>query len=548
MDEQFLRDSTTATTDGVYEKLTPAEEPGQPTFAPWCTAEFLNTQKIINDTLFFMFAPTQYLTYYWTIVKRNIDWFNGFVPGLHDNGILSSKIATRICKGAAKLTVSGGISFEGDPNAETFLSEFHKSNKTIEKLKGILPSTNAIGFSLAKVDIDANGKLSLSFVPGNRYFAQTDKDGKVTAFYASVNFVTANTERSVDAQKSAGYSLVEERFYRNGKPCVRYRVYYAPEIATSPTYSGISGSRGVPEKELPLTARRLIKTYCAGRKIDVTYELPFDNIGAVIMKNSLSATGMEDYKCFSDSTLADCHTQLYEFDLTKTQKEEHKYLNQDFLIMPDNMIFEPVGDHALATKLERQNGYTYLNKRIAKAATYQDPTKAAPFVYSPPLKIQAYNEELNQLLNEIAAQTGFSPVTLAGFLKNGVEKTATEITADENDTRGTIKTKRGLIVDALNTLGKVILKHYGYTDLSGCPLECTAVFREGGLSNPSLEIDLIVKKLKANLITHQQAVEEANPQLSKREAEEVYKLAKEEKEANAAAPFGDIDSFESAYR
>ena len=164
------------------------------------------------------------------------------------------------------------------------------------------------------------------------------------------------------------------------------------------------------------------------------------------------------------------------------------------------------------------------------------------------MKIQAYNDELNQLLNEIAAQTGFSPVTLAGFLKNGVEKTATEVTADENDTRGTIKTKRGLIIDALNTLDEVVLKHYGYTNAQGCPLECTVVFREGGLSNPSIEIDLTIKKLNANLITHQQAVEEANPQLSKREAEEVYQQAKEEKQANAAAPFGGTDVLDGMYK
>lgn len=545
--EDFMREADTNTTTTGADVLTPIEDPGQPTFAPWCTAEFLNTQKIINDTLFFMFAPVQYLTYYWTIVKRNMDWFNGFVPGIHDNGILSSKIATRICKGAAKLTVSGGISFEGEEAAETFLSGFHKKNKTVEKLKAILPSTNAVGFSLAKVDINEKGELAISFVPGNRYFAQTDKDGKVTAFYASVNFITANPDRKMNP-RSSGYSIVEERFYYRNKPCVRYRVYFAPEIATSPTYASNTGMRGVSEKELPCEVIRTLKKYCAGMKLDTIYELPFDCIGAVIMKNSLSATGMEDYKCFSDSTLADCHTQLYEFDLTKTQKEEHKYLNQDFLIMPENMIFEPVGDKGIAEKMERRNGYNYLNKRIAKAASYQDPTKSAPFVYSPQLKIQAYNEELNQLLNEIAAQTGFSPVTLAGFLKNGVEKTATEVTADENDTRGTIKTKRGLIIDALNTLDEVVLKHYGYTNTQGCPLECTVVFREGGLSNPSLEIDLTIKKLNANLITHQQAVEEANPQLSKREAEEVYNKAKEEKQANAAAPFGGTDVLDGIYQ
>ena len=54
------------------------------------------------------------------------------------------------------------------------------------------------------------------------------------------------------------------------------------------------------------------------------------------------------------------------------------------------------------------------------------PTKAVPFVYSPPLKIADYNADIMQIHNEIAVQTEFSPVTIAGYLRNGVEKTAKE--------------------------------------------------------------------------------------------------------------------------
>ena len=48
-------------------------------------------------------------------------------------------------------------------------------------------------------------------------------------------------------------------------------------------------------------------------------------------------------------------------------------------------------------------------------------------------------------------------------------------------------------------------------------------------------------KMNAHLITHQMAVEEANPQLSKREAEKVYETAAAEAQAQQQQPFDGLD-------
>lgn len=541
MTEDFMRDETpTGIDNGV---LVPSESGSGPMFAPYCTADFLNNSKIINDTLFFTFAPTAYLTYYWTIVRRNLEWFNGYVAGIHDQGILSSKTGARICKMSANLTLGGGISFQGSEAAETFLTDFYKRRKIYPKLKRVAPLLNAVGFMLSKVDINSKGELDISFIPGNRYFAQCDADGNVLEFYACIVFVTADTNEVNNGQKSSrtGYSLVEERFYINGKPCVRYRIYEGAILATAPTYSNDSkdgSAKGIKYEDLPSHVRQAIKDKLAGRELNRVYILPFNSIGARVTRNSFSATGVDDYACFADSTLADCHTQLYELDLTKTQKNEHKYLNQDFMIMPDQMMMELAGDKSKAMRLESLNGLNGVNKRIAKGARYSDPTKETPFVYSPPLKIADYNADIMQIHNEIAAQTEFSPVTIAGYLRNGVEKTATEITADENATRLTIRTKRELIAEDLNYLNEIILKHYGVEDGS----ECSAVFKEGSLSNPRLETELIIRKLENGLITRQMAIEDANPQLSKRECERVAQVASEEMTAQQAQPFDGLDA------
>lgn len=518
--------------------LVPSDNSDEPLFAPYCKAEFLNNSKIINDTMFFAFAPQPYLTYYWTIVRRNMEWFNGYVAGIHNQGILSSKTGARLCKMSANLTLGGGLSFQGAEEPEAFLSDFYKKKKVYPKLKRATPLLNAIGFMLSKVDINTKGELDISFVSGNRYFAQCDADGNVLGFYAVITFVTAEADDGERSDKGCreGYSLVEERFYIRNKPCVRYRIYQGPVLANAQTYVGKQGRKGIPVESLPDKVRNLIASKLAGYELGKIYVLPFDNIGAKVTRNTFSATGMDDYACFADSTLADCHTQLYELDLTKTQKSEHKYLNQDFMVMPEQMLIRPVGDRATAQFREcAANGYGGINARIVKGARYTDPTKATPYIYSPPLKIADYNADIMQIHNEIAAQTEFSPVTIAGYLRNGVEKTATEITADENATRSTVKTKRELITEDLNYLNAIILKHYGVNR------ECNVVFKEGSLSNPRLENDLIISKLENGLITHQMAVEEANPQLSKRECEKITVDTDAEMARRQSQPFDGLD-------
>lgn len=543
MAEDFMREDNGASVIDS-DVLVPTESNGDTLFAPYCSADFLNNSKIINDTLFFTFAPTAYLTYYWTVVRTNMQWYNGYVSGIHDQGILSSKTGARICKMSANLTLGGGISFQGKETQENFLTEFYKKRKIYPKLKRVAPLLNAVGFMLSKVDINAKGELDVSFIPGNRYFAQCDSDGNVLEFYACIVFISADSNRVNNSGKERmnGYSLVEERFYIKGMPCVRYRIYEGAVLATAPTYGGEQGTKGIDIEGLPIYVQDIIRSKLAGYKLNSIYKLPFKSIGARVTRNSFSATGVDDYACFADSTLADCHTQLYELDLTKTQKSEHKYLCQDFMVMPEQMIMQPVGDRATAdraavARAEGRNGYGGINKRIAKGARYSDPTKETPFLYSPQLKVADYNADIMQIHNEIAAQTEFSPVTIAGYLRNGVEKTATEITADENATRLTIRTKRELIAEDLNYLNSLILDHYGIGDGS----ECSAVFKEGSLSNPSLETELIIRKLESGLITRQMAIEEANPQLSRRECERVVKQTAQEQASRQSQPFDGLD-------
>jgi hypothetical protein len=499
------------------ENLVPTDK-GNNVFGAYTNAAFLNAQKVINSTNFFTFAPAPLMTYYWSIVRRNLEWYNGYVWGIHNRGILSTQTASRICKMAADLTISGGFYFEGTPRAEQFLTKFAHKTRLGEKLKQKLPVLNAIGFMLAKLDFAPDGEVSIDFVPGNRYFAMTDDNKQVLAYYALIKVLTDGVGN--EGEEDIGYYLVEQRYMRGGKARQKYRIYKGPMVATSPVFGGETNTTiGIPYEHLPRNVQQYITQRFGADVLEREYTLPLDCIGAEIVLNSYAATGMDDYTCFADSTLQNAHMQLYMLDWTETLKGEHKYIAQDFVAMPDTMTGFIAGSYsgdqarAVAAEINSVEGF---NKRLVKASRMRDPEKALPVIYQAQLRLDEYNRDINQILSEIAANTQFSPITIAGHLRNGAEKTATEVTADENATRLTIENKRTLIAESLNRLFALVLRHYGLND-SG-----NMIFKAGSLSNPQLELNLIKTKLESGLLDRLSAIMQANPQFTPREAEETY--------------------------
>lgn len=80
----------------------------------------------------------------------------------------------------------------------------------------------------------------------------------------------------------------------------------------------------------------------------------------------------------------------------------------------------------------------------------------------------------------------------------------------------------------MNKLNEELMILNGLTDKHGRPLDCSMVFNPGSLSNPKTELELLEKKQQNGWITAKSATILANPQLSRKAAEEEYERAKAE--------------------
>ena len=65
----------------------------------------------------------------------------------------------------------------------------------------------------------------------------------------------------------------------------------------------------------------IVRSKLGARELGAIYELPFKNhIGAVVILNSQASSFISE-NGFSDSSIADAHTALAQFDITNTQKD-----------------------------------------------------------------------------------------------------------------------------------------------------------------------------------------------------------------------------------
>jgi hypothetical protein len=512
-------------------ELTPRDGVEKEIFGPFASDAFINYNNIFNnDTSFYSLAPTSMLNYYYRIVRRNLQWFRGFVPGIHNNGIYARNLGNFICKKMANLTMAGDYRIEGYDAAVNFIDMFNKKRKIKQKLAQVLPMLNAVGFALGIVDFRPDGHLNMSFIKGNRYYAATDEDGNIKAFRAFRQYISPSPSRTmnqVSNLQEIGYYLVQERWMEGENVYECFKVYQAPAVLTTVE---IPIAQNISEKGLPPRVLMQIKLDTV-TKLDKVYQLPLtDHIGAVIIHNEKTATGVEDFTCFSDSTLYGIHSYLYDFDWTYTMKNSDKYFAQTGVLVPDAMD-PPKNDTYIDYQPKSQVG-----GKIFKKIPYLSPDEQEPFFFQANLRAEEYNGDLRAILNDIAAQIGLTPTTLAGFLdENAGARTATEVNSEETATRLTIEGKRKLISDPMRELYEIVLRHYQVVNANMAYGDIDVVFNQEVIANPVTETNLIIQKVAAGLMTKEDAIKQLNKYMSKKEVEEYIKKLEIEEEKKATA-------------
>lgn len=503
--------------------LTPTKSKNKKIFGKYTTAIYNNLNKLYAmDNSFYIFAPRPLLPYYWNVLIPNLYWYRGFFPGIHNQGVYTTCKAQSICKRVANMTYSGGFRFEGEnPQYVDYLNDFILKDRTAWKLKRALPMNNALGMTLVHLDVDSEGVKRIRFTNANRYYVETDQDGKITAFRRLVMVATPDVELGNDVNASTtGYFLIQDRWLCNGHCYEQKKLYKAPAIANTVNVL----SQPIEVKTITSSmVDKLNSVNISVNDINVVYQMPFDEIGASVILCNTSSSGWEDYPYISDPLLNECHTYLREYDEEYTDKNLDRILAAKGVIIPKYMSPNDVAGGTVSdvfNYMAFKDSADELNSHIYEKTNSFNHEKDEPFFYQSDLRGQTYDADLENIEKKIAGQIFIAPSDLAISQTSDVganNKTAYEVATVTGISKVTIDTKREFITEAMESIFRLILR----LEFNDPEAKCSMVFNSDKAANPTQELEDITKQLEAGLMDKETAIKKLNPNLSDEEVQEM---------------------------
>ncbi len=509
-----------------------------------------------NDS-FFSNAPEVYQPYYHSIMRKNQQWYDGYVPGIHDNtdAIYSTHLASAICSGLANKTVGSEIGFKmgsgsTDREALEFISHhWAKEVKFQTFCRQAIEYAYAMGNSLIKLNSDNQGNLYPSAVRGDMYVFTEDNRGNLTDLKCLVD-VSSSTDNAQDS-----FMLIEHRYletcteakkwtssdgktfvFEIGKqyPYVEYQVIKCAVAIGGKHGETVYTTSNVKFEQLPRDVQVAINKNYGAYKIGQKIPLPFKSgcLGAW----NLKANGY-DGNCpnmpFGKSILKDIWVELAEYDIYTSFCDKDVNNGQGTIYTPKSMDISdlqiPVADDNGSTLMPYSD--TLKKMKNQQVMDGVDPDKVKPIVNQFALRANEWESLQDNCLRRMSAKLHMSPKVIASFLgKEQVEKTATEINSDDDSTIDWVKTQRSIFKPCFDDMIECVLTKMGKVG--------NVVVRFGNIGNKSRNLLLseLIPMLQMHLITHEEAMRELFDDKDENQLNELIDKSLKEKKEELGEP------------
>lgn len=515
----------------------------------------LDSYSYVSHNNFYLTAKPLYRNYYTNTLLKISQWLDGRVQGFHDTneGIFSTKLATSLVKGIGNqicgrrvVIKTNGVDEAGQAlkqmNDWQLVGNFQKAVRSAIKFAA------GLGTSALKINVAANGEPWLEPLRFDQFHFSTDSRGELIEISANLRRLSSLNlrEREVD------YYLVEKRFFvtssvttprkigdapdspwvmqflEDRKPYVIYEVHRTTNVG--PDVTAQPASEKVRFDSLPSSIRSTLKQNYRALRLDEPMLLPFENLGVELLQfdEDLAIPGLP----FGSSVLQDNISYLMAYDLAWSYFVRDMHQGRGTLLLPENFI-----------KNTNQSSSSALSKAMPSTAIRipsLNPDDQKPDKIQFELRGAEWEQILNLILKKIATNIGMSPKTIAAYLTEGaVQKTATEIDAEDDATIAYIDIHRSEFEGPLNRLINTVGKYLGLS------VTFAISFGISSLVNKDRVIDREIKKLDAGLTTKEDAIREINPEDDEQRIQErLSKIkAEEEKQLANSSPADPLDAF-----
>ena len=529
---------------------------------------FPTDNEITSRSVFYATYPTYLRPFAMHWIKRWLQWFDGKVEGVHDNtgNVISTRLASTLCQKVAQQIFGGGLLFSKKNNTETpegqkaeedaitFISGDYNDEIALDEnvAQAILLAT-AGGTSFIVENVDAESNLWLSVYRIDEGYFNINYKGQVS----EARMINSKYVDAVGNERRH-FILVEERakgtekarkeynkkygerakrgevpFYDVDKYYATYKIYETTGIVTQDALSTALG-RSIGWSEVPERVRNQIKEQFKDLEIDRPYKLPFDRIGIVPFKYTKGVDNLPNLP-YGQSMLQNIMTYLYLYDYAHGAMNTDFYLGRGRVLAkkslqnPDNKNQNGVWNNAIDS---------FLFTPYEGQAT--DEQKPVPVQFE--LRANDWETIKNNLLESIAMTIGISPSTIAGWLNDGSNRTAREISSEESSTALLVESKRKLLTRSINELINDILQFNGYE-------ECVEVkFSKSGETNTSLLLENTTNAYNSGLKSLYASVKAINPDMSEDEVmQEIERIKQDTKDKQATNPLDFFNDGEGAF-
>lgn len=506
-------------------------------------------QNFINASQYYVGLDPFFINYMNTVVRPCVAYMTGAADGIVNSG-LKMNVGYTIKKTAVHLIKGDKVVFEGNDIDSKLLSDKWAPAVGFDRFFESAIDNLMAGTTIIKLNKDAFGRCAPVSERVDRYYASTDDCGNVVkiTIFNSLLF-QMNFGKSV----RNSFWLVEERFFKKSKPYVKYKVHAKSGIAGQEVLPTLGGA-GIPENDLPEEARIIVKS--RGITLNKEIPLPFkDGLGVWIMQLTANNSCVPGLR-MGDPLLYGVTDLLWSVDIIYSGSLTDVILGKGKILVPKRFLTTIRNDFA-ALGIKTQvgtNGDNSLSDRIMQRTDMMNDEDDS-FVYVATerdkdflpqsvqfdIRSEAYKGMLNLYLRQIVSLCGFAPTSIFPFLADGSLKTATEVNAEENLTRGTVQSVHQIIAPVLNRLLNEVLYQL-YKDCGQEYKERISIKLSDYIGNKLLRDENIRNNYREGLIPRENAVQQVND-ISNQETEEYMLKLAEDDEKRRPLSFNDFDYF-----
>lgn len=494
----------------------------------------------INGSTYYSELDYQFISYMQNVVRPCIA-YGSATSDWDVNSSLSAGTGKAIIDGATRLVVGDKVFFEGDDVTRQFFSDiWQEDTKFLNFLSRAERFKYVGGSAICKINTDSRGRNYLTAFRIDRTLPSFDETGNIVGCVFFISLLN-NFNRTNEAELQ--YWLTEERKYNaSGEKVIVYKVFARGGVAQAPVLPS-PYQNGMEYNSLPPSVKRRLREMGVpelNREIGLLYK---DGLGVWKLDATPTNSCMPDVP-FGDPLLFGAMDLLWSIDVVYAGSMIDTLNGEGKVLVPAQFLRETL------TRLEQNNPGVQWNITTAELSRYG----AENFVYVQPsgyekekmtpqpvqfeIRAEQYRAMWELYQKEAVVRSGFSPTSIFPHLTpDNSAKTATEVTAEENLTRASVRQAHLLDIPVFNRM----LKEVAYQEGLSAEIELKLSDYIGN----KLKFDENIRQnLAAQIIPREIAIQQVN-NLSANETQDYLNKIEEDSKSQAfgSSMFNDSNYF-----